>query len=111
MYYIFKGLDNVCLFCDRQDLGALYEFCKTNGINKFNEYVFCADTMIDIKAKFYKLIDSINKKGGQSLLVVKSVYSFIPGLKEMSIIHDLVKRKIIAIWCIDEHSLIINKGE
>ena len=83
-------------------------FCEATNLNAMCEFGTVSDDIKDVKQEFSKLIYSIDENGLGAFLVVESLDSILIGFKEMEQLYDLIERREIIVWCLDEHALLVN---
>lgn len=112
MSYLFKDFDKAYLFAYGMDMSQtvkrMRNFCKASNISVAGVFGTDSYDMTKIKQAFKALIESIMENGVQYFVVVKSVDSILIGFKEMDFTSNLVDRGAIAVWCLDEHTLLVN---
>ena len=109
---LLKNYDNAFLFVHGKDdectLLRMQAFCIANNINILELAQTKSDDKKVINKTFVELVKDIKENCFQGFLIVKSEDSLCLGFDEMELLQDLIESGAIAVWCLDEHVLLVN---
>lgn len=112
MNSLLKNYDDAFLFAYGPDMDQtierMHRFCEASNIGPWSPICTPSDDIKDVKVAFAKLINYITENCLRSFLIVKSEDSILLGFKEMEQVQNLVESGAIAVWCLDEHVLLVN---
>lgn len=110
-----KNYENAVLFVHGEDkeytLARMKAFCMASNINILELAQTKSDDIKVINNTFVELVNDIKENVFRSFLIVKSEDSLCLGFKEMELLQDLIESGAIAVWCLDEHTLLINPAK
>lgn len=107
-----KNYGNAFLFVNGKDkeytLARMKAFCMASNINILELAQTKSDDIKVVNKTFVELINDIKENCFQGFLIVKSEDSLCLGFDEMELLQDLIESGAIAVWCLDEHVLLVN---